>query len=132
MKSQAAQIRQDESSPIIGLKQELQSIKSMLLSRSQFPSLPVVTPSLPAWQLASTNVSAYVIVPITRNNVQYKLQSTHLIYSSYVVRRRQQITTTAAAPPPLANSLKIKMNNFSDNGYSIVSLFNVFIICIHY
>lgn len=34
-----------------GLKSEVQSIKSLLLNRSQFPSLPAVNPIIPTWQL---------------------------------------------------------------------------------
>jgi hypothetical protein len=33
------------------LRNEIQTIKNLLLNRSQFPSLPNVTPVLPSWQL---------------------------------------------------------------------------------
>jgi peroxin-14 len=33
------------------IKSEIQSVKSLLLNRSQFPSIPTVTPIIPSWQL---------------------------------------------------------------------------------
>lgn len=33
------------------LKNEIQSIKNLLLSRDRFPSLPTITPIIPSWQL---------------------------------------------------------------------------------
>lgn len=35
------------------IKSEIQSIKSLLLSRTQFPALPTVQPLIPSWQLES-------------------------------------------------------------------------------
>lgn len=35
------------------LKSEILSVKSLLLNRSQFPSIPTVTPIIPSWQLNS-------------------------------------------------------------------------------
>jgi len=43
----------DETSTI---KTELQSVKNLLLNRSQFPQLPNPTPILPSWQLVEKNV----------------------------------------------------------------------------
>jgi hypothetical protein len=37
------------------IRAELQSIKSLLLSRSQFPALPATSPVLPSWQLEKPN-----------------------------------------------------------------------------
>ncbi len=39
-----------------GIKNEVQSIKNLLLSRNQFPSVPTISPLLPSWQLESKSV----------------------------------------------------------------------------
>lgn len=41
------------NSDTTGLKNEVQSIKNLLLSRTQFPGVPAISPVLPAWQLES-------------------------------------------------------------------------------
>uniref|UniRef100_G3MT84 Peroxisomal membrane protein PEX14 n=1 Tax=Amblyomma maculatum TaxID=34609 RepID=G3MT84_AMBMU len=49
-----------QDSAISELKSEVLSVKALLLSRSQFPSTPKVTPpaaSIPAWQLSSNGTS---------------------------------------------------------------------------
>ncbi len=38
------------------IKAEIQTIKNLLLNRSQFPNLPAVLPVLPSWQLENKNV----------------------------------------------------------------------------
>ena len=44
--SSSCSVNDDDS----GIKAELQSIKSLLLNRSQFPSIPASLPVLPSWQ----------------------------------------------------------------------------------
>ena len=38
------------------MRSEVQTIKNLLLNRSQFPSIPTTSPILPSWQLESKNV----------------------------------------------------------------------------
>ncbi len=38
------------------IRAEIQTIKNLLLNRSQFPNLPVISPILPSWQLENKNV----------------------------------------------------------------------------
>ncbi|RNA43645.1 peroxisomal membrane PEX14 [Brachionus plicatilis] len=42
---------QKQVSDETNVKSELKSIKSLLLSRQQFPSIPAVNPIIPSWQL---------------------------------------------------------------------------------
>ncbi|XP_052718709.1 peroxisomal membrane protein PEX14-like [Crassostrea angulata] len=50
--------RVQESHVTSEIKQELTSIKGLLLNRRQFPPTPVSSPVLPAWQLSSNTPSA--------------------------------------------------------------------------
>jgi len=47
----------DSYSSSTSLKNELQTIKSLLLNRTQFPALPNVAPILPSWQLENAKTS---------------------------------------------------------------------------
>jgi hypothetical protein len=43
-----------------GIRAELQSIKSLLLSRNQFPAVPTTSPVLPSWQLGKSNSQVFL------------------------------------------------------------------------
>jgi hypothetical protein len=38
------------------IKREIQTLKGLLLSRSQFPSVPYSSPRIPSWQIESAEV----------------------------------------------------------------------------
>jgi hypothetical protein len=53
------------------LKTEVQSLKNLLLNRSQFPSVPTVTPVvLPSWQLKEQSKS--LVDDVKHNNIDNK------------------------------------------------------------
>ncbi len=43
-------------SPFDEIKREIQTLKGLLLGRSQFPSVPLPSPRIPSWQLESAEV----------------------------------------------------------------------------
>ncbi|CAF2399330.1 unnamed protein product [Rotaria sp. Silwood2] len=53
------------SSPLEEIKREIQTLKGLYLSRSQFPSIPQVPPKIPSWQLDAAEKLKARTSPIT-------------------------------------------------------------------
>ncbi|CAF4581095.1 unnamed protein product [Rotaria sp. Silwood1] len=53
------------SSPLEEIKREIQTLKGLYLSRSQFPSIPQVTPKIPSWQLDTAEKLKARTSPVT-------------------------------------------------------------------
>ena len=51
--------RSSSVSAIEEIKSEIQSLKGLFLSRSQFPSIPQITPRIPQWQLEAAEVNHF-------------------------------------------------------------------------
>lgn len=69
------------------IKREVESLKGLYLSRSQFPSIPQVTPKIPLWQLEAAEVHIY------KSQGIYSIKIVHLSFLSILEVKSSRIAT---------------------------------------
>lgn len=96
------------------IKAELNSIKGLLLSRKQFPNVPISTSSLPAWQLnASTPAAATAVAQ--SSEAETKAKKNPKSENDILHLSSKQIKTDVGETSNLETTISIEDNKEVDN-----------------